>query len=112
MFAKCVTKSCDAPDRLIQSCYQSVSLRATETASMTWSCAKCFQKCSTVENIIILSLNTVIPIIVMVWLSKVTHVSTDRLFIAVPCLLLYNVIVLSNAYPVLAQNSFFSSDVP
>ena len=28
---------------------------------MTWPCAECFQKCFSEENIITLSLNTVIP---------------------------------------------------
>ena len=43
------------------------------TSPMTWPCAECFQKCFGADNIIILSLNAVIPIIVMVWLSKVTR---------------------------------------
>ena len=38
-------KSCDSPDWLIQSCYQSASSHVTETASMTWPCVECFQKC-------------------------------------------------------------------
>ena len=37
---------------LILSCYQSGSLRVTET----WSCAECFEECFGAENIIILSL--------------------------------------------------------
>ena len=53
LFTKCVTKSCDSPDWLI------------ETASITKPHAECFQKCFSAENIITLSLNTVIPIIVM-----------------------------------------------
>ena len=36
-----------------------------------------------VENIIILSLDTIIHNIIMVWLSKVLDVSTERLFIAI-----------------------------
>ena len=67
-------------------------------ASMTWLCAKYFQKCFSVENIIMLSLNTVIPIIVMVWQSKWLDVTTYGIFIAIPHLLLFNGSVLSNAY--------------
>ena len=65
-FTECVTKSCDSLDLLIQTCYQSASSRVTEMAFWTWPCAKCFQKCFSVESLIILSLNTVIPIIVIV----------------------------------------------
>ena len=43
-----------------------------KTAFLTWPCGKCFQKYFSVENHIILSLNTVIPIIVIVYLTKVT----------------------------------------
>ena len=63
LFTKCVKKSCDSPDWLIQSCYQSASTHVTETASINWPCAECLQKCFSAEIIIILSLNTVIPII-------------------------------------------------
>ena len=40
------------PNWLIHFCYQPESSRITETASITWPCAKCFQKCSSVEIII------------------------------------------------------------
>ena len=43
MWQKQVTKSCASPDWLIQYCYQSVLSRVTETASMAWPCAECFQ---------------------------------------------------------------------
>ena len=62
LFTECVTKSCDSPDWLIQTCCQSASSRVTEMAYFTWSCSKCFQKCFSIENRIILSLNTVTPI--------------------------------------------------
>ena len=55
LFTKCVTKSCDLPDWLIQSCYQSASSRVTEALP----CAKCFQRYFSEENIIILFLNIV-----------------------------------------------------
>ena len=90
LFIKCVSKSCYSPNWFIKSCYQSALSRVIKTASMTCSCAECFQKCFSAENFIILSLNTVISIIVMVWLSKVN--------IAIRRLLLFNVSVLSNAY--------------
>ena len=63
---------CDPPDWLIQTCYQSTSSRVTETAIWTWTRGKCFQKCFSVENHIIVSLNTVILTIVIVKLRKVT----------------------------------------
>ena len=68
LFSKCITKSCDPPDWLIQTCYQSASSHVTETAF----CGKCFQKCCSVENLFIVSLNTVIPIIVNVYLPNVS----------------------------------------
>ena len=46
LFTECVTKSCDPPDRLVQTCYQSASSRVTETTFLT-------QKCFSVENFII-----------------------------------------------------------
>ena len=64
LFTECVTKSYDPPDWLIQTCYQSASSRVTETTFLT-------QICFSVENQIIVSLNTVIPIIVIVRLPKV-----------------------------------------
>ena len=73
LFTKCVTKSYDSPvDWKNQLCYHSASSCVTESASIIWSSAECFQNCLNEETVIILSLNTVIPIIVMVWLSKVT----------------------------------------
>ena len=59
LFIECVTKSCYPPDWLIQTCYQSASSRVTENTFLT-------QKCFSVENLIIVSLNTVLPIIVIV----------------------------------------------
>ena len=75
---------------------------------MTWSCAECFQKCFSAENIIILLLNTIIPIIFMVRLSKVT--CTDGLFIASCLMLLLDISVLSIAYHMSTQNPFFSRE--
>ena len=57
---------------LIQSCYQSASSRVIETLQWPDHVQIFFKNVFSVENIIIVSLNTVIPIIVMVWLSKVT----------------------------------------
>ena len=54
-----VIKSCDSPDCLVHTCYQSASSRVIETKFLT-------QKCFNVENLIIVTLNTVIPIIVIV----------------------------------------------
>ena len=56
LFTECVIKSCDPLDWLILTCYQSASACVTETTFLT-------QKCFSVENLIIVSLNTVIPII-------------------------------------------------
>ena len=47
-FTECVTKSCDPPNWLIQTCYQSALSRAIETTFLT-------QKCFSVENLIIVS---------------------------------------------------------
>ena len=75
------------PIWLIQTSYQSASSRVTET---TFFDLTCFQKCFSVENLIIVSLNTVIPIIFIVyWLLDV---SINGLFIAIQCLLLFNVV--------------------
>ena len=65
LFTECVTKSCDPPDWLVQTCYESGSSHVTETTFLT-------QKCFSVENRIIASLNTVIPINVFVQLPEVT----------------------------------------
>ena len=54
-----VYRSCDPPDWLVQTCYQSASPCITETTFLT-------QNCFSAENLIIVSLNTVIPIIVFV----------------------------------------------
>ena len=51
LFTDNVIKSCDSPDWLIQTCHQSASSRVTETTFLT-------QKCFSVENLIIVSLNT------------------------------------------------------
>ena len=58
---------------LIQHCLSSVSSRVTETVSMKMPCGECFQKCFSAYNIISLWLNTVIPIIVLIWLPKTTR---------------------------------------
>ena len=59
LFTDSVVKSCDSLDWLAQTCYQSAPSRVTETKFFT-------QKCLSVDNLIIVSLNTVIPIIVIV----------------------------------------------
>ena len=59
LFIDSVIKSCDSPDWLVHTCYQSASSRVTEAKCLT-------QICFYVENLIIVSLNTVIPIIVIV----------------------------------------------
>ena len=58
LFTECVTKSSGPPDWLIQT-YQSASSRITKTTFLT-------QKCFSVENRIIVSLNIEISIIVIV----------------------------------------------
>ena len=58
LFTECITKSCDPPDWLIQTCYQSATSHVTETTFLT-------QICFIVENFIVVLLNTVIPIIVI-----------------------------------------------
>ena len=73
LFTKCVTESCDSPDWLIQYCLSSASSRVTETVSMKMPCGECFQKCFSAYNMISLWLNTVISIIVMIWLPKMTR---------------------------------------
>ena len=57
-FFNSVIKSCDSPDWLVHTCYRSASSRVTEAKFLT-------QKCFSVENLIIVSLNTVISIIVI-----------------------------------------------
>ena len=69
----CVTESCDSPDWTIQYYLSSPSSRVTETVSMKMPCGECFQKCFSAYNMISLWLNTVIPIIVMIWLPKKTR---------------------------------------
>ena len=59
LFIDSVIKSCNSPDWLVHTCYQSASSRVTEAKFLA-------QKCFSVENLIIVSLNTVIPIIVIV----------------------------------------------
>ena len=59
LFMDSVIKSCDLPDWLVHTCYQSASSRVTDAKFFT-------KKCFSVENLIIVSLNTVIPIIVIV----------------------------------------------
>ena len=73
LFTKCVTESCDSPDWLIQYCLSSASSRVTETVSMKMPCGECFQKCFSAYNMISLWLNTIMPIIVMIWLPKMTR---------------------------------------
>ena len=72
-FTKCVTESCDSPDWLIQYRLSSASSRVTETVSMKMPCGECFQKCFSANNMISLWLNTVILIIVMIWLPNMTR---------------------------------------
>ena len=72
-FIKCVTESSDSPDWLIQYCLSSASSRVTEMVSMKMPCRECFQKCFSAYNMINLWLNTVIHIIVMIWLPKMTR---------------------------------------
>ena len=59
LFINSVIKSCDSLDWLVHTCYQSASSSVTEAKFLT-------QKCFSVENLIIVLLNTVIPIIVIV----------------------------------------------
>ena len=73
LFTKCVTESCDLPDWLIQYCLSSPSSRVTETVSMKMPCGECFQKCFSAYNMISIWLNTVISIIVIIWLPKMTR---------------------------------------
>ena len=73
LFTKCVTESCDSLDWLIQYCLSSASSRVTETASMKMPCGECYQKCFSAYNMINIWLNTVIPIIVMICLPKMTR---------------------------------------
>ena len=68
-FTKCVTESCDSPDWLIQYCLSSASSRVTETVSMKMPCGECFNA----YNMISLWLTTGIPIIVTIWLPKMTR---------------------------------------
>ena len=65
LFTECVTKSCDPPYWMIQTCYPSASSCVTETTFLT-------QNCFSVENLIIVLLNTAIPIIYIVYLPNVT----------------------------------------
>ena len=95
-----VIKSCDSPDWSIQTCYQSASSRNTRNHFYT-------QKCFSVENLIIITLNIVIPIIV-----KLLDVSINELFIAIQCLLHFLSSLLGNAHHVLTQIRLFSRDVP
>ena len=73
LFTKCVTESCDPLDWLIQYYLSSASSRVTETVSMKMPCGECFQKCFSAYDMISLWLNTVLPIIVMIWLPKMTR---------------------------------------
>ena len=73
LFTKCITESSGSPDWLIQYCLSSTSSRVTEMVSMKMPCGECFQKCLSAYNMISLWLNTVIPIIVMIWLPKMTQ---------------------------------------
>ena len=65
--------------------------------SIAWPCAEYFQTCFSAENIIILSLNTVKQSLLWFGYQRWLDVSTDGLFMAVHCLLLFNASVLSNA---------------
>ena len=59
LFIDSFIKSCDSPDWSIPTCYQSASSRVTINHFFT-------QKCFSVENLIIVSQNNVIPITVIV----------------------------------------------
>ena len=104
LFIESVIKSCDSPDWLVHTCYQSASSRVTENKSLA-------QKCFSVENLIIVSLNTVIPIIVMFSYQRLLDVSINGLFIAIQCLFLFKRSVSGNAHRVLTQIGLFSRDV-
>ena len=81
-----VIRSCDSLDWSIQTCYWSASSRVTETFFLTCPCGTCFKIYSTTENIIIVSLNTVIPNIVIVKLGKVTWCLHKRIIYSHPVL--------------------------
>ena len=66
LFTDSFIKSCDSPDWLIQTCYCASSSRFTEIIFLTWPSDTCFKICLSAENIIIVLLNTVIPITVIV----------------------------------------------
>ena len=100
LFTECVIISCDPLDWLIQTCYQSASPLVTETALLT-------QKCFSVEELIIVSLNSVIPICYCL-----ATITINGLFIAIQCLLLFKRSVSSNVHHVLKQTQPFSHDVP
>ena len=93
LFIDSVIKSCDSPNWLVHTCYPSAASRVTETKFLT-------QKCFSVENCIIVSLNTVIPIIVLFSYQRLLDVSINGLFIAIQCLLHFNVVfrVMHTAY--------------
>ena len=59
LFIDSAIKSCDLPDWLVHTCYQSATSSVTEAKVLT-------QKCFSVESLSIVSLNIVIPIIVFV----------------------------------------------
>ena len=59
LFTDSIIKSCDSPDWSVQTCYQSASSHVTGNHFLT-------QKCFSEENLIIVLLNTVIPIFVIV----------------------------------------------
>ena len=59
LFVDSGIKSCDSPDWLVHTCYQSASSRVSEAKFLT-------QKCFSIDYLIIVSLNTVIPINVIV----------------------------------------------
>ena len=54
-------------------CLSSSSSRVTERVSIKMPCGECFHKCFSAYNMICQWLNTVIPIIVMIWLHKMTR---------------------------------------
>ena len=93
-----MSPNCDPPDWLIKICHQSGSSRVTETAFLTWLCGKCFQKCFSVESLIIVSLNTVYQSLLLFSYQRLLDVATNGLFIAIQCLLLFKGSVMGDAY--------------
>ena len=108
LFIKCVTKSVICP----LGWFNIVCHAASSSLIETVSCEECFQKYFSAKNMISLLLNTVIPIIVMVWLSKLTRCLHRSIIYRHSVLVTFNVGVLSNAYHVSTQSRLFIHDDP